>query len=92
MTFWAPPGLQAIGSKAGNKAMANPAARMAQRKTLAPGFSRQALRQVIGKVESICRRHLQQWAAAEGAIDLAVEGRQLAFDFSTHLLVGNFIV
>lgn len=46
MSFWAPPGLQAIGSEAGNKAMADPSARMVQRKTLAPGFSRQALRQV----------------------------------------------
>jgi cytochrome P450 len=55
MVFWSPPGLQALGSEAGNKAMASPTARMAQRKTLAPGFSRQALRQVLGKVEAICR-------------------------------------
>ncbi|KAF6266277.1 cytochrome P450 [Scenedesmus sp. NREL 46B-D3] len=91
MAFWSPPGLQALGSEASNKAMASPAARIAQRKTLAPGFSRQALRQVIGKVERICRRHLEQWAAADAPIDLAVEGRQLAFDFSTQLLV-NFDV
>ncbi|WIA15673.1 hypothetical protein OEZ85_002299 [Tetradesmus obliquus] len=91
MSFWAPPGLQAIGSEAGNKAMADPSARMVQRKTLAPGFSRQALRQVLGKVEAIAASHLAQWAAAEDPIDLAVEGRQLAFDFSTQLLV-NFDV
>jgi hypothetical protein len=48
--FWSPPALSALNSEETTRQMEDPAARIAQRKTLAPGFSRQALRQVLGKV------------------------------------------
>lgn len=50
MALWSPPALAAFSSEESQRQMETPAARMAQRKTLAPGFSRQALRQVMGKV------------------------------------------
>eukprot|EP00775_Hariotina_reticulata_P012610 gene12610-12740_t len=89
--FWSPPALSAVSSEETKRQMEDPAARIAQRKTLAPGFSRQALRQVLGKVEAICRRKLDSWAAVGSAVDLTAEGRELSFDFSTELLV-NFNV
>lgn len=39
------------------------------------------------QIESVCRHHLEEWAAADRAIDIAIQGRELAFDFSTQLLV-----
>lgn len=50
MGFWSPPAIAAFNSAQATANMENPAGRMAQRKTLAPGFSRQALRKVLGKV------------------------------------------
>jgi len=39
------------------------------------------------QMEAICRRKLDTWAAVGCAVDLAAEGRELSFDFSTELLV-----
>jgi hypothetical protein len=35
----------------------------------------------------ICTTQLDEWAAAEGPVDLAAQGKDLSFEFSTQLLV-----
>lgn len=68
------------------EAMENPAARMAQRKFLAPGFTERATAAYIGEVVDIVREQLDTWAAA-GSVDLATQAKALSFEFSTRLLV-----
>jgi hypothetical protein len=38
----------------------------------------------------ICRSQLDTWSSAPGPIDLAAEGKDLSFEFSTQLLVSLF--
>jgi hypothetical protein len=39
------------------------------------------------QLTKICTTQLDAWAAAERPVDLAAEGKDLSFEFSTQLLV-----
>jgi hypothetical protein len=42
---------------------------------------------LLPQLVDICRTQLDKWSAAGGPIDIAAEGKDLSFEFSTQLLV-----
>jgi hypothetical protein len=40
---------------------------------------------------AICAAQLDEWAAADGPVDIAARGKDLSFEFSTQLLVGLLV-
>lgn len=46
------------------------------------------LLQLVG----ICRTQLEEWASADGPVDLAARGKDLSFEFSTQLIVSTLQV
>lgn len=87
MTGWNPPALYAMLGEGTKRNLEDPAARAISRKLMAPGFSKEALRGYLRKIEAICVKQLEAWAAAGKAVDLRAEGKALSFEFSTQLLV-----
>ncbi|KAF6251708.1 cytochrome P450 [Scenedesmus sp. NREL 46B-D3] len=87
MTGWNPPALYAMLGEDARRNLEDPAARAFSRKLMAPGFSKEALRGYLGKIEAICVKQLEAWAAAGKPVDLRAEGKALSFEFSTQLLV-----
>lgn len=87
MTGWNPPALYAMLGEGTKRNLEDPAARAISRKLMAPGFSKEALRGYLRKIEAICVKQLEAWAAAGKVVDLRAEGKALSFEFSTQLLV-----
>lgn len=84
---WNPEAMYAMLGEGARRSLEDPAFRKSSRKHMAPGFSREALRGYISKLVDICSSQLDSWCAAGGPVDLAAEGKDLSFEFSTQLLV-----
>ncbi|KAF6266422.1 cytochrome P450 [Scenedesmus sp. NREL 46B-D3] len=93
---WNPEAFYAMLGERTRKSLEDPATRLNNRRMMQPGFTKEALtgytdKGIVfvawGSLIKICTKQLDAWAAAEGPVDLAAEGKDLSFEFSTQLLV-----
>ncbi|WIA15434.1 hypothetical protein OEZ85_002083 [Tetradesmus obliquus] len=84
---WNPEAFYAMLGERTRKSLEDPATRLSNRRMLQPGFTKEALAGYMDKLVKICTTQLDAWAAAEGPVDLAAQGKDLSFEFSTQLLV-----
>ncbi|WIA35635.1 hypothetical protein OEZ86_004050 [Tetradesmus obliquus] len=84
---WNPEAFYAMLGERTRKSLEDPATRLSNRRMLQPGFTKEALAGYMDKLVKICTTQLDAWSAAQGPVDLAAQGKDLSFEFSTQLLV-----
>lgn len=64
-------------------------AHLERRRMLAPHYTPAAMRDFVPRMESLARRHLEQWAAQPGELEVTSAMRALVFEVIIALLLGD---